>query len=205
MKEKKGNGILVGFMLATIVILSVLCVLFATGTLKLDKKSNSNSNTEESNKKSEVTSNNTSNQTSKVTSNVTSNEPKSNTVSNSISNTTTKKLKLSDYVGDWTNKNTQNVFTVKKVSDSEISFTWFLYRTANIEDKTIKLKDGKGIFFMEYGNKKYKKATIVLTDNGVNVVVEDVKSTDSNYKLISDEGGFEYITAGTYTHESKTK
>ena len=201
MENKKSNGALVGFLVVIIVILSVLCILFATGTLKLDKKSNSNSNTEESNKKSEVTSNITSNQTS----NVTSNEPKSNTVSNTTSNTVTKKLKLSDYVGDWTNKNTQNVFTVKKVSDSEISFTWFLYRTANIEDKTIKLKDGKGIFFMEYGNKKFKKATIVLTDNGVNVVVEDVKSADSNYKLISDEGGFEYITAGTYTHESKTK
>lgn len=201
MENKKSNGALVGFLVVIIVILSVLCILFATGTLKLDKKSNSNSNTEESNKKSEVTSNITSNQTS----NVTSNEPKSNTVSNTTSNTVTKKLKLSDYVGDWTNKNTQNVFTVKKVSDSEISFTWFLYRTANIEDKTIKLKDGKGIFFMEYGNKKFKKATIVLTDNGVNVVVEDVKSADSNYKLISDEGGLEYITAGTYTHESKTK
>jgi hypothetical protein len=201
MENKKSNGALVGFLVVIIAILSVLCILFATGTLKLDKKSNSNSNTEESNKKSEVTSNITSNQIS----NVTSNEPKSNTVSNTTSNTVTKKLKLSDYVGDWTNKNTQNVFTVKKVSDSEISFTWFLYRTANIEDKTIKLKDGKGIFFMEYGNKKFKKATIVLTDNGVNVVVEDVKSADSNYKLISDEGGFEYITAGTYKHESKTK
>ena len=154
MENKKSNGALVGFLVVIIVILSVLCILFATGTLKLDKKSNSNSNTEESNKKSEVTSNITSNQTS----NVTSNEPKSNTVSNTTSNTVTKKLKLSDYVGDWTNKNTQNVFTVKKVSDSEISFTWFLYRTANIEDKTIKLKDGKGIFFMEYGNKKFKKA-----------------------------------------------
>jgi hypothetical protein len=201
MENKKSNGALVGFLVVIIAILSVLCILFATGTLKLDKKSNSNSNTEESNKKSEVTSNITSNQIS----NVTSNEPKSNTVSNTTSNTVTKKLKLSDYVGDWTNKNTQNVFTVKKVSDSEISFTWILYRTANIEDKTIKLKDGKGIFFMEYGNKKFKKATIVLTDNGVNVVVEDVKSADSNYKLISDEGGFEYITAGTYKHESKTK
>lgn len=183
--EKKSNSIII-LMGIIIVLLSILCVLFATDTIVL--KSENNTNIEENN--------------------------------NSETNNTQEEVKkdYSKYIGTWHNDQTQNEITIKKVTDNEITFTWFLYRIGGIdEDTTISFKDEKAIFFYQgYQDKNFdgnetedekyiRKATIELTDDGVNVVVKDVNEIDANYEPLDNFLGSEHIKEDTYTHPNKIK
>lgn len=186
--EKKNNNLVIILMGVIIVILAVLCILFATDTITLNTKDNevSNSNntiTEDNNKNDE--------------------QPQ-------------EKKDYSRYIGSWHNDETQNEITIKNITDNEITFTWFLYRLAGIDDDTtIAFNNGEAIFYYQgYDDKNFdskqtedekyiRKATIKLLDNSVDVVVEDVNSIDSNYKILDNFAGSVYIKAGTYTHSNK--
>ena len=135
---------------------------------------------------------------------------------NSETNNTQEEVKkdYSKYIGTWHNDQTQNEITIKKVTDNEITFTWFLYRIGGIdEDTTISFKDGKAIFFYQgYQDKNFdgnetedekyiRKATIELTD----VAVKDVNEIDANYEPLDNFLGSEHIKEDTYTHPNKIK
>ena len=188
MEKKNNNGIVIILMGIIIIILSVLCVLFATDKLVFKSENDASVNTEKQNSDSEE------------------------------SKTEEEKKDYSNFIGTWRNDQTQNEITIKNVTDNEITFTWFLYRLAGIDDDTtISFKNGKGIFFYQgYDDKNFdekqtedekyiRKATIELTDNGVNVIVEDVNQIDTNYKLLDNFSGSVYVKAGTYTHTNKYK
>lgn len=164
-----------------IVILLGLCVLFVVGKLVFYNENNKNSEFNET-------------------------------------NITESRKDYTDFIGSWHNVETQNEITIKNITNNEITFTWFLYRLAVIdEDTTIAFLNGKGIFYFEgYDDKNYdgkqtedekyiRKATIELTDDGVNVVVENVTSIDNNYKVLDNFSGSVYIESGTYTHPDKYK
>ena len=127
-----------------------------------------------------------------------------------------EKKSYENYVGTWYNKETQDEISIKNVTDNEITFSWFIYRIASIDnDTTISFKDGKGIFYFEgHSDKNFdgkltedenfiKKTTIDLTNNGVNVIVEDVTSADSNYTLLNKSDAFNNIETKTYNHPEK--
>lgn len=129
-----------------------------------------------------------------------------------------EKSKYSSFIGTWSNEQTLNEITIKNVTDNEITFTWFLYRLGGIDNNTtIPFKDGKGIFYYQfYDDKNYdgkqtedekhiRKATIELTNNGVNVIVKDVNQIDENYVLLDDYdfNGAIYCEPGIYAHTNK--
>ena len=111
-----------------------------------------------------------------------------------------------------------NEITIKDITDKKITFTWFVYRLAGIDDDlTIDFFNGKGIFYyqgyddknfdgIETEDEKYiRKATITVDKNGVTVKVEDVTSIDNNFVVIDDSifAGQVYVEKGTYTHPTK--
>lgn len=191
MQKKNSNGIIIVLMGIIIVILSVLCVLFATDKIVLNSANNKNYNTEEKNNNNSKTQNDNQEETKKD---------------------------YSNFIGTWRNDQTQDEIIIKNITDNEITFTWFLYRLGGIdEDTTISFKDGKGVFFYQgYDDKNFdgnetedekyiRKATLELSDSGVNVIVEDANQIDTNYKVLDNFYGSVHIKAGTYTHTSKYK
>jgi len=180
MEKKKNNLIVMVFMVIIILILLILFILFANGKLIFTDDSSKEIN--DSGMQDEA------------------------------------KKDYNDFIGTWRNIDTLDELTIKSITDEEIIFTWFVHKTASIDnDTTISFENGKGIFYFQgYDDKNYdnieteeekymRKATIELADNGVNVIVEDVTSIDSNYKLLDDFGGSVYIIEGTYTHSEKYK
>ena len=196
MKKKSSNRIIIVLMGIIIIILSVLCVLFATEKLEFKSESNLNATTKEKNTNSKTEKND-------------SKEQKDNQVEG--------KKNYSNYIGTWRDNETQDEITIKNITDNEITFTWSLYRLISIDDAKVPFKDGKGIFFFQgYDDKNYddndkedekymRKATIDLTNDGVNVIVEDVNKIDANSKILDIDGyGAVHIKAGTYTYKSKS-
>ena len=141
----------------------------------------------------------------------------SNSSSSRTERAQTKERNYKDYIGTWYNSNTQNEITIKNVTDNTITFTWFLYRLAGIDDDTtIGLTDGKAIFYFKgYDDKNFdskysedekyiRKATITLDENGVSVDVIEVESIDQRYTVI-EQSDLVYVTEGIYTHPIKRK
>lgn len=192
--EKKNNGILVGILIGIIIMILVFIGLFATGTIGF--KTSTTTDNEQTSENSETNNNTPDEQNSSVQEEI--------------------KKNYEYFVGKWENNKTLNNIEIKKVTDNEITFTWFLYRLAGIDDDTtISFENGKGIFYYQgYDDKNFdskqtedekfiRKATIVLADDGVNVIIEDVNSIDSNYKVLDNFAGSVYVKAGTYTHPTK--
>jgi len=126
------------------------------------------------------------------------------------------KKNYESFLGVWENKETLNNINIKKITDDEITFTWFVYRLGGIdEDTTITLENGKAIFYYEgCDDKNYdsnctedekfiRKATISLTDDGVNIFVEAVNSIENSYKFLDNVSGAQYIETQIHTHPTK--
>ena len=186
MEKERNNKGLIAALLVIIILLATLCVLFATGKITLNNQNNINDESANNN---------------------------SGTQDNSSQINETN---YDNFIGKWTNSTTKNEKTIKNITNNEITFTWFLYRLAGIDDgTTIPFEDGKAVFYYQgyydsnYDDKlsedeKYiRKATIELNNNGVNVTVEDVDSIPSSYKALDNFDGCWFITAGTYTHPEK--
>lgn len=191
--ERNNNGVLIGLLLGVIISLLIVLVLFVSGTISL--KSNTNSN-------------NTTSENTKVD---------TNTSDNVIDSNDTSTKDYSSFIGTWTNNETNNTITIKNITSNKITFTWFLYRLAGIDDDTtISFKDGKAVFYYQgYDDKNYdgkqtedekfmRKATIELASDGVNVIIEDVKSIDTSYDVLNNFSGSVYVKSGTYTHQNRT-
>ena len=126
------------------------------------------------------------------------------------------KTNYTNFIGKWYNDKTNNEITIKNVTDNEITFTWFLYRLAGIDDDvTLNFENGKAIFFFQgYHDDNYddeitnderfiRKATLELGENGVSVTVKDVDSFEPYYKVVDSFDGCWFITEGVYTHPIK--
>ena len=193
MEKKNNSGMLAGILIGIIIMLLVVGGLFVTGIIGF---------------KTNTTTDN--GQTSE-------NNQGNNTISETQNSNIQEKTKknFDSFIGTWENEKTLNNIEIKKITDNEITFTWFLYRLTGIDDDTtISFDNGRGIFYFkgyedknfdskETEDEKYiRKATIVLTDNGVDVIVEDVSSIDNNYKVV-DNFDSVWVKAGTYSHPTK--
>ncbi len=118
-------------------------------------------------------------------------------------------IDYSSFIGTWNNDVTQNEIVIKGIENNKLTFTWVLYRITGLDDITISFENGMGSFYFEGiddlddNQKVYRKATVVFTDNGVDVLVEDVDKIDNNYKSLGDIDGGNYIKPGTYSHNNK--
>ena len=124
-------------------------------------------------------------------------------------------INYNDFVGIWRNDVTQNEFEIHSVDEDELFFTWALYRLTVLENKKIPIQNGEAIFYFQgYDDLNYdsvhtedekfiRKATIELTDYGVDVIVEDVNQVNDKYPFFKDYDEGVYIKAGTYTHNNK--
>lgn len=141
----------------------------------------------------------------------------SNTSSSKTEEIQSKERDYKDFIGTWENSETLNEITIKNVTNNSITFTWFLYRLAGIDDDTtLNFTNGKATFYFEgYDDKNFdsihsedekyiRKATIKLDENGVSVNVEEVEALDPNYPVL-EPAGFVYVKEGIYTHPSKIK
>ena len=193
MEKKENNVLVVVLMGIIIVIFLVLCILFATGKLMFNSGDREKTNVNEKDNTTVVEKDN--------------GEDKQDS-------STKEEKNYDSFIGKWRNEETNDEITIKSLTNNEITFTWAVYRLASIDDATIPFKDGEAIFYYQgYNDKNYdnkntedekyiRRATIELVDSGVNVIVEDVSSIDSAYKLLNFDGS-EYIKSGTYTHPSK--
>ena len=118
-------------------------------------------------------------------------------------------IDYSSFIGTWNNDVTQNEIVIKSIENNKLTFTWVLYRITGLDDITISFENGMGSFYFEGiddfndNQKVIRKATIVFTDNGVDVLVEDVDKIDNKYKSLGDIDGGNYIKPGTYSHNNK--
>ena len=118
-------------------------------------------------------------------------------------------IDYSSFIGTWNNDVTQNEIVIKSIENNKLTFTWVIYRITGLDDITISFENGMGSFYFEGiddfndNQKVIRKATVVFTDNGVDVLVEDVDKIDNNYKSLGDIDGGNYIKPGTYSHNNK--
>ncbi len=125
------------------------------------------------------------------------------------------RVDYTSFIGTWYNTETQNELTITDINDKELKFTWAIYRIAVIENNTISFDNGKGVFYFEgYDDSNFdskttedekfiRKATIVLTDNGADVLIEEVNKIDNKYTSLGEIDGGVYIKPGTYAHPIK--
>ena len=124
----------------------------------------------------------------------------------------------SKYYGTWGDNN-NNEFTVKNIGNDLITFTWFIYRTASIDDVTLPFEDNKTFFYYHgYDDKNFnsvneddefycRKATIELKEDSVFVKVENSTLEEANNYISQDKtdlfGGGVYIGPGEYNFTIK--
>ena len=137
---------------------------------------------------------------------------KENTTEQTNKNTVKEVIDYSGFIGRWNNLVTQNEFIISNITDKQITFTWVLYRLTSFDDVTILFENGKGVFYFKGVEHDYKedkdipflrKATIVLVDNGVDVLVEDVDKIDNDYPLLENDDSWSFVKPGTYDHFNK--
>lgn len=175
----KNSKSLVIFLVAIIVVLSLLCVLFATDVIDFNK---GQSNNETNNNKNEV------NYDEYI------GTWKNNQTQNSI---TIKNISDDKITFTWF------LYRLAGIdADTTIDFSngkaIFYYEGTYDENY-----DG----IITTDEKYMRKATIDLTGNGVTVIVEDVISIDEGFKVLSelnDFGGADYVKSGIYTHQVKS-
>ncbi len=121
----------------------------------------------------------------------------------------------SKWLGKWTD-NKNNVFTVEKIENGTITFSWTLYRIASMGNITLPLNDSKAIFYFpvfedkNYNGKQdegelvYRKATVTLENSGVIVNVTNTTAEEANLNVtqIINSGG-PYISLGKYEYTIK--
>ena len=146
----------------------------------------------------------------------------SSTPESSTSQSTQTEISKKDYsryFGTWSDNNS-NEFTVKNIGNDLITFTWFLFRTAVIEDVTLPFKDNKAVFYYHgYDDKNYnskneddefycRKATVELKENSISIKVENSTLAESNENISLDKTGLfdgvVYIQPGEYNFTIKT-
>lgn len=129
----------------------------------------------------------------------------------------TSKTDYSKYFGTWTDG--ENEFTVRNIGNDLITFTWFIYRTASIDDVTLPFKDNKAVFYYHgYDDKNFnskneddefycRKATVELKKNSISIKVENSTLEESNKNMSLDKtdlfGGGVYIEPGQYNFTTK--
>ena len=149
----------------------------------------------------------------------TTNELSTTETSTAESNKTeTSKTDYSKYFGTWSD-GTENEFTVRNIGNDLITFTWFINRTASIDDVTLPFKDNKAVFYYHgYDDKNFnskneddefycRKATVELKENSISIKVENSTLAESNKNISLDktdlfEGGV-YIQPGQYNFTTK--
>ena len=139
--------------------------------------------------------------------------PKENNITEQTDKNIVKEvIDYSGFIGRWNNLVTQNEFIISNITDKQITFTWVLYRLTSFDDVTILFENGKGVFYFKGVEHDYKedkdipflrKATIVLVDNGVDVLVEDVDKIDNDYPLLENDDSWSFVKPGTYDHFNK--
>ena len=121
----------------------------------------------------------------------------------------------SKWLGKWTD-NKNNVFTVEKIENGTITFSWTLYRLATMGNITLPLNDSKAIFYrptfedknyngkQDEGELVYRKATVSLESSGVIVNVTNTTAEEANMNVtqIINSGG-PYISLGKYEYTIK--
>lgn len=140
------------------------------------------------------------------------------TIAINESKTETSKTDYSKYFGTWSD-GSENEFTVRNIGNDLITFTWFVYRTASIEDVTLPFKDNKAVFYYHgFDDKNFnskneddefycRKATVELKENSISIKVENSTLAESNKNISLDKtdlfGGGVYIKPGQYNFTTK--
>lgn len=211
MKEKNVTKI----SLSTFFLIFAILVILVMGIFMFKLY---NEKTEETKKSTELQS-----QVNSLTSTVTELKGKINSISENINSNEKQgnellKTDYSKYFGTWSDNNS-NEFTVKNIGNDLITFTWFIYRTASIDDVTLPFKDNKAVFYYHgYDDKNYnskheddefycRKATVVLKENSIYIKVENSTLAESNENISLDKtdlfGGGVYIQPGEYNFTTK--
>lgn len=149
------------------------------------------------------------------------NDSSDNTATTVITNENKKETSKTDYtkyIGTWSDGQ-EDEFKVRNIGNDLITFTWFIYRTALIEDVTVPFKDNKAVFYYHgYEDKNFnnkdednefycRKAIIELKKNNVSIKVENSTLEESNKNISLDKtdlfGGGVHIKPGQYTFTTK--
>ena len=201
MEKKNNSGILVGILIGIIIMLLVVGGLFATGTIGF--KTNKTADNRQGSENNQI--NETNNNTVK--------DNKEETEDNNLKDN--KEIDYTKFIGTWhINGDSQSYFYIENITENKIKFSWLKYRIARIDEETIDFSNGKAYFYFQgtkenfsdgkkIGDTEYKrKATIELTEDGVNFIIEDVQSIEQD-KLL-DFIGSVYIEAHKYTFQDKS-
>ena len=135
-----------------------------------------------------------------------------------FNNDNLSKTDYSEYFGTWYDDE-KNEFIVRNIGNDLITFTWFIYRIASIDDVTLPFKNNKAVFYYHgYDDKNYndkndddefycRKATVELKDNSISIKVENSTLAESNKNISQDKtdlfGGGSYIQPGQYNFTTK--
>lgn len=123
------------------------------------------------------------------------------------------------YFGTWSDEKGSE-FTVENIGNNLITYTWFIYRTASMDDVTVPFENNKAVFYysgvddlnynsvIEENEHFYRKATIQLRENDIIVTVQDVTPEEHSNNLRLEKefnGGGVYVKAGEYVYSKKLK
>lgn len=192
--EKKSSGTLVGILIGLVIALIIGGCLFATGTISF--KANTTTDNGQNNNNSQTDNN-------------------ENTVIDDNNINQNNEMDYTKFIGTWHNDgDPQSYFYIENVTADKIKFSWLKYRIARIDDETIDFSNGKAYFYFQGTKEIYsdgkkikdeeykRKATIELTENGVNFIIEDVTSVEPEKVL--DFIGSVYIDANKYSFQEKS-
>lgn len=128
----------------------------------------------------------------------TSEQNKTETSTSQSNKTETSKTDYSKYFGTWSD-GSENEFTVRNIGNDLITFTWFIFRAASIDDVTLPFKDNKAVFYYHgfhdnnFNGKNEddefycRKATVELKENSISVKVENSTLEESNKNMELDK------------------
>lgn len=116
------------------------------------------------------------------------------------------------YYGKWVDEDNSSELEILVIGNKQLAFSWAVYRVASIDNTVIPIENNKAEFYFQgyedknYNSKQdeeehfYRKATIELKDNSINIKVENIES--SKYD-ITKERDFYGIDEGTFTYKIK--
>ena len=119
------------------------------------------------------------------------------------------------YIGTWADDITNaDEFEIKSIENGKITFTWFFYRLASIDDQTLNLDGNKCEFYyktyVDLNNDgddteeeiQIRKATIELQENKIHATITDIDKIGDGITLIEFPGSV-YIHPGVYEYKIK--
>ena len=116
------------------------------------------------------------------------------------------------YIGTWVDENNSSELNVLTIGNNQLAFSWTIYRIAGIDNVVVPMENNKAVFYYQgyddknYNSKQdegeyyYRRATIQLNTESININIENITSSEYDITKARDFDGSVYVDEGTYTY-----